>query len=118
MLKRALRVRNDEVCFFKSGARVWEGYYREDLGRNKKGDVMKVLKKMTPLKAIRARCLDCCCGQAYEVKRCTVQDCPLWAWRFGHTPNDVPTYEAEITEAQAEAGRRLAEKAKAVRHGT
>lgn len=41
---------------------------------------------MTPLKAIRAKCLDCCCGQWYEVKMCTVKGCPLYEYRFGHNP--------------------------------
>ena len=42
---------------------------------------------MTPLKAIRAKCLDCCCGQAHEVKLCPCSDCPLYQFRFGKNPN-------------------------------
>jgi hypothetical protein len=38
---------------------------------------------MTPLKAIRGKCLDCCCGQANEVKLCPSTDCPLYEYRFG-----------------------------------
>lgn len=41
---------------------------------------------MTPLKAVRLKCLDCCCGSAQEVKLCPSQDCPLWAYRSGHNP--------------------------------
>ena len=41
---------------------------------------------MTPMKAIRAKCLDCCCGQANEVKLCPVESCALWPFRFGHNP--------------------------------
>ena len=41
---------------------------------------------MTPLKAIRAKCLDCCCGQVNEVKYCVCEDCPLWPYRHGHNP--------------------------------
>ena len=37
----------------------------------------------SPLKAIRAKCLDCCCGQASEVKNCPSKRCPLWEYRFG-----------------------------------
>lgn len=37
----------------------------------------------SPLKAIRAKCLDCCCGQASEVKNCQIKQCPLWEYRFG-----------------------------------
>lgn len=43
-------------------------------------------KGLTPLKAIRAKCLDCCCGQWYEVKMCTIDWCPLFEYRFGHNP--------------------------------
>lgn len=41
---------------------------------------------MTPLKAIRAKCIDCCCGQMYEVTKCVCDDCPLWEYRMGHNP--------------------------------
>ena len=36
----------------------------------------------SPLKAIRAKCLDCCCGQASEVKNCPSKRFPLWEYRF------------------------------------
>lgn len=36
-----------------------------------------------PLKAIRAKCLDCCGGSAKEVRLCTAKDCPLYLYRFG-----------------------------------
>lgn len=39
------------------------------------------------MKAIRAKCLDCCCGQANEVRLCTATQCPLWVYRDGHNPN-------------------------------
>lgn len=41
---------------------------------------------MTPLKAIRAKCLDCSCGQWYEVKMCPITECPLYEYRLGHNP--------------------------------
>lgn len=37
-------------------------------------------------RAIRAKCLDCCCGQQTEVLRCTVVKCPLWPFRMGTNP--------------------------------
>ena len=43
-------------------------------------------KTLTPLKAIRQKCLDCCCDQWYEVKTCTIDWCPLYEYRFGHNP--------------------------------
>lgn len=41
---------------------------------------------MTPMKAIRAKCLDCCCGSSHEVRLCTVEKCPLYLYRFGKNP--------------------------------
>lgn len=40
----------------------------------------------TPIKAIRAKCLDCCCGSYEEVKLCPCQKCPLFPYRLGHRP--------------------------------
>jgi len=42
----------------------------------------------TPIKAIRAKCLDCCCQQMAEVRRCPSTDCPLWEYRMGHRPKN------------------------------
>ena len=42
---------------------------------------------MTPLKAIREKCLDCVCDAAVEVRRCVCTDCPLFPFRFGRNPN-------------------------------
>lgn len=42
---------------------------------------------LTPLKAIRKRCLDCSAYQAKEVKLCPATDCLLYPYRMGHNPN-------------------------------
>ena len=42
---------------------------------------------LTPMKAIRQKCLECCCGSAAEVKECQIQDCALHAFRMGKNPN-------------------------------
>lgn len=39
-----------------------------------------------PVKAIRAKCLDCCCDSATEVKECQIESCPLHPFRFGKNP--------------------------------
>lgn len=44
------------------------------------------MKVRTPIKAIRAKCLDCCCNQVKEVKLCASLTCPLWPYRMGHRP--------------------------------
>ena len=41
---------------------------------------------MTPLKAIRLNCLECCVGSAKEVRLCQIPDCPLFQYRLGHNP--------------------------------
>lgn len=35
------------------------------------------------VKAIRAKCLDCCNGSRKEVDLCTCTTCPLWPIRYG-----------------------------------
>lgn len=39
--------------------------------------------RLTRAKAIRAKCLDCTCGQRHEVRLCPSKDCPLWIYRMG-----------------------------------
>ena len=47
-----------------------------------------MMAKLTPIKAIRAKCLECSCGQYKEVKLCPVKNCPLYAYRNGRRPKD------------------------------
>lgn len=42
---------------------------------------------MTPIKAIRAKCLDCMCGSVTEVRLCPCTDCSLYPFRMGKNPN-------------------------------
>ncbi len=44
------------------------------------------MKNITPLKAIRRKCLKCCAGSIKEVKCCHLENCPLWDYRFGKRP--------------------------------
>jgi len=48
---------------------------------------MSKIKKLTPMKAIRAKCLDCMGGSHNEVKLCTSENCPLLIYRFGKNPS-------------------------------
>jgi hypothetical protein len=41
---------------------------------------------MTPLKAIRKKCLDCCSNSYKEVERCPSSGCPLYPYRLGRNP--------------------------------
>lgn len=42
---------------------------------------------MTPVKAIRAKCLDCSFFQPSEVRNCPITKCPLYPFRMGKNPN-------------------------------
>lgn len=44
------------------------------------------MAKLTPMKAIRKKCLDCSCGQVKEIRLCPVKSCPLYGYRDGHRP--------------------------------
>lgn len=47
---------------------------------------MILMKNTNPLRAIREKCLDCCCMSANEVKLCTIEKCALYPFRFGKNP--------------------------------
>jgi len=50
-------------------------------------------KLLTPIKAIRAKCIDCSGGQLAEVKECTVTECTLYPYRMGKRPKKVEVAE-------------------------
>ena len=41
----------------------------------------------TPIKSIRAYCIECQGGSFKEVRLCTLRDCPLYAYRMGKRPS-------------------------------
>jgi hypothetical protein len=50
-------------------------------------DVLRTMHQGGPIMSIiRAKCLDCCCGQQSEVRRCTAVGCALWPYRMGKNP--------------------------------
>jgi hypothetical protein len=62
----------------------------ELIGKDPRNVALKILsryyREKNPLKAIRARCLDCCCGQPSEVRKCVSVQCPAWPFRMGVNP--------------------------------
>jgi hypothetical protein len=44
------------------------------------------MKRLTPLRAIRANCLECSGGNSAEVRLCVISTCPLYRYRMGHNP--------------------------------
>ena len=41
---------------------------------------------MSAQKALRLRCLDCCCGSSGEVRVCAFRKCASWPFRLGSSP--------------------------------
>lgn len=41
---------------------------------------------MTPLQAIKEKCIDCSGDSAYEAKLCNITDCKLYPFRLGKNP--------------------------------
>jgi len=74
--------------------------------------------RVTPMRAIRAKCIDCCCGNMAEVRRCTAEKCPLYRYRMGHRPTGgEDTISEEMTE-ETEALPAIDAAAEALEHIT
>lgn len=59
------------------------------------------MERLTRSKAIRAKCLDCCCGNSAEVRKCPIAWCPLWIYRMGRevcSEASSPTENSEFCE--------------------
>lgn len=52
-------------------------------------------KVLTPIKAIRAKCLDCMCFSATEVRKCSNRTCSLNPYRLGKRPSTGQADEDE-----------------------
>lgn len=59
-----------------------------------------VPQALTPMKAIREKCIDYMCGSVREVERCQIRDCSLWPYRFGFNPYVEPRHAPQLTEQQ------------------
>jgi hypothetical protein len=64
-------------------------------------------KPMSPMQAIRARCLDCSAGSPDEVRLCAHVECASWPFRMSKNP------WREVSEARREAGRAAAHRMRA-----
>lgn len=52
------------------------------------------------MNAIKAKCLDCCCGQTSEIRECTIVKCPLHPFRLGKDPFATKRGISEEQKAQ------------------
>ncbi len=66
------------------------------------------MKYLTPMKSIRAKCLDCSCQQRKEVRLCPVTSCALWPYRMGKRPMTSELMQVErkgaVSHAAAHVG--------------
>ena len=60
-------------------------------------------ERITRGKAIRLKCLDCCCGNSAEVRRCPARNCPLWQYRMGNE-NKAEIEPLESDSAKIKSG--------------
>jgi len=61
-------------------------------------------KPVSPMKAIRQKCLDCCCNQPSEVRACEATKCALWPFRAGQHPYTSGRMKNPLQEADFETG--------------
>jgi hypothetical protein len=66
-------------------------------------------KPMSPMQAIRRKCLDCSGGQIVEVRLCEAVTCSLWPFRAGRHPYTRTRVLEAISEASAPGGTPIAE---------
>ena len=55
---------------------------------------MEPITVKTPIKAIRAKCLDCCADQVKEIRECPIEKCSLWPYRMGRRPKTEPAVKS------------------------
>jgi hypothetical protein len=76
----------------------------------KEGD-LQMANLQSPVKAIRAHCIDCSGGSSNEVEKCVMTDCPLYPFRFGVNPfNSRTGKKKELTDEQRAEMRERFEK--------
>ena len=46
------------------------------------------MERVSRSKAIRLKCIDCCCGNMAEVRKCPAENCHLWRYRMGKEIKD------------------------------
>lgn len=57
--------------------------------------------KLTPIRAIRRKCLDCSYGSYKEIEFCPIESCPLWPYRMGRRPKTHKEVQLAKTHKQA-----------------
>lgn len=62
------------------------------------------MTKLTPMRTIRQKCLECSAGSTKEVRECPVSKYALYTFRFGRRPNALKKDTADdISEEKTAA---------------
>jgi hypothetical protein len=98
-------------CSHGPGTEISDGGH--DIGRNPRTMSHVELRAlghepMSPMAALRARCLDCCAGNPHEVRLCTAVKCPSWPYRMGSSPWRKPMTDEQREAARVRARQNLA----------
>lgn len=54
--------------------------------KRKSKELKAKYKIKSPLKAIRAKCINCSGGRMFDADNCVIPDCPLFPYRKGRNP--------------------------------
>lgn len=60
--------------------------------------------RISPMQAIRRKCVDCSGQQLAEVRRCEAVKCALWPFRSGHHPYTKKGPQEAVSEANPSKG--------------
>ena len=86
-MKAHTPARVDRQDFLEISPHESDGSWSAKTPRDVPSEILALkFRAQNPLKALRERCLDCCCGSATEVRKCTAVDCPSWPFRMGTNP--------------------------------
>jgi len=92
----------DRATFLEPSTSQGDG--GELIGRDPRAIPRAELRRLglpeSPIKAIRARCIDCSGGHASEVRRCIAVNCALWPFRMGVSPFHSASTSARFEQAK------------------
>ncbi|MHC4139249.1 MAG: hypothetical protein ACYSR1_05255 [Planctomycetota bacterium] len=54
------------------------------------------MKKLTPIKSIRAKCKECSGNQLAVIRKCQITDCALFPYRMGRRPKEKTETKATV----------------------
>jgi len=82
-----MRKHNKELYLQRNTNTSSRGYLVGRLPRKIETDDLRALgHPERSIKAIRAKCIDCCGDSLAEARRCIATGCPLWPMRMGTNP--------------------------------